>query len=77
MYLRGAWVAHSVKRPASTQVMISQFVGSSLGLGSMLTAPSLGPALDSLSPSLSLPLPCLYSLSLFHSLSFSLSKIKK
>ena len=37
------------------QVMISQFVGSSPTSGSVLTAWSLEPALDSVSPSLSAP----------------------
>ena len=61
---KGAWVAQSVKRPTSAQVMISQFVGSSPATGSVLTARSLEPASDSASPSLSLPLPCLSSVSL-------------
>ena len=52
---RGAWVAQSVKRPTSAQVMISRFVGSSPALGSVLTVQSLEPALDSMSPSLSAP----------------------
>ena len=34
----GAWVAQLVERPASAQVMISQFVGSSPVSGSVLTA---------------------------------------
>ena len=50
-------MAQSVKHPTSAQVMISQFVGSSPALGSVLTAQSLEPALDSVSPSLSAPLP--------------------
>ena len=50
---RGAWVAQSVKHPTSAQVMISRFVSSSPALGSVLTAQSLEPALDSVSPSLS------------------------
>ena len=50
-----AWVAQSVKRPTSAQVMISQFVGSSPASGSVLTAQSLEPASDSVSPSLSVP----------------------
>ena len=37
----GAWVAQSVARPTSAQVMISQFVGSSPMSGSVLTAQSL------------------------------------
>ena len=59
---RGAWVAQSVKRPTSAQVMISQFVGSSPASGSVLTAQSLEPISDSVSPSLSappLPMRCL------------------
>ena len=50
-------MAQLVERPTSAQVMISQFVGSSPMSGSTLTAQSLEPALDSVSPSLSLPLP--------------------
>ena len=52
---RGAWVAQWVERPTSAQVMISRFVGSSPASGSVLTAPSLEPASDSGSPSLSAP----------------------
>ena len=55
----GAWVAQSFEHLTSAQVMISLFVSSSPALGSVLTAQSLEPALDSVSPSLSLPLPCL------------------
>ena len=62
----GAWVAQSVKRLTSAQVMISGFMGLSPVSGSALTAQSLDPALDFVSPSLSRPLPCLYSVS--HSL---------
>ena len=54
-YSRGAWVAQSIGRLTSAQVMISQFVSLSPMLGSMLTAESLEPALDSVSPSLSVP----------------------
>ena len=61
---RGAWVAQSVKRPTSAQVMISWTVSSSPALGSVLTAQSLEPAWDSVSPSFSL-LPCSCSVSLF------------
>ena len=50
----GAWVAQCVKRPTSTQVMISWFVSSSPTLGSVLTAQSLEPTSDSVSLSLSL-----------------------
>ena len=49
------WVTQSVKCPASAQVMISWFVGSSPTSGSVLTAQSLEPAWDSVSPSLSPP----------------------
>ena len=54
----GAWVAQSVKRLTSAQVMISRFVSPSPASGSVLTAQSLEPASDSVSPSLSLSLPC-------------------
>ena len=57
------WVAQSVKQLTSVQVMISQFVGLSPELGSVLTAWSLEPVLDSVSPSLSAP--PLLTLSLF------------
>ena len=40
----GAWVAQSVEQPTSAQAMISQFVGSSPALDSVLTARSLEPA---------------------------------
>ena len=52
---RGAWVAQSVERQTSAQVMISQFMGSSPASGSVLTEQSLEPASDSVSPSLSAP----------------------
>ena len=52
---RGAWVAQSVKRPTSAQVMISRSVGSSPASGSVLTAQSLEPVSDSVSPSFSDP----------------------
>ena len=48
-------MAQSVKHPLSAQVMISRFVGSSPTSGSVLTAQSLEPASDSVSPSLSAP----------------------
>ena len=38
---RGTWVAQSVGRPTSAQVMVSQLVGSSPASGSVLTAQSL------------------------------------
>ena len=50
--LRGAWVAQSVKQPTSAQVMISQSVSSSPASGCVLTAQSLEPVSDSVSPSL-------------------------
>ena len=53
--LRGTWVPQSVKRPTSAQVMISWFVSLSPALGSLLSA---------WSPPLSLPFPCLLSISL-------------
>ena len=51
----GARVAQSVKRPTSVQVMISRLESLSLASGSVLSARSLEPALDSVSPSLSAP----------------------
>ena len=60
-------MAQAVKHPTSAQVMISQFVSLSPMSGSVLTAQSLEPASDSVSPSLSAP-PLLM-------LCFSLSKI--
>ena len=53
---RGAGVAQSVKQLTLAQVMISQFVGLSSAWGSELTAQRLEPTLDSVSPSLSVPL---------------------
>ena len=53
--LWGAWVAQSVKRPTSAWVVISRFVGSSPTSGYVLTARSLEPASDSVSPLLSAP----------------------
>ena len=67
----GAWVAESVERLTSAEVMISQFVGSSPVSGSVLTAWSLEPTSDSVSPSLSVRPPLALCLSL------SLSKINK
>ena len=68
---RGAWVAHLVMHPTLAQVMISQFVGLSPALGSVLTSQSLEPASDSVSPSLSAPAPLMLCLSC------SLSKINE
>ena len=63
------WVAQSVERPTSAQVMISQSMGSSPASGSVLTAQSLEPVSDSVSPSLR-PSPV-------HALSLSVPKINK
>ena len=57
-------MAQSVKRPTSAQVMISPFVSSSPASGSVLTARSLEPASDSVSPSLSAPSPLVLCLSI-------------
>ena len=73
----GAWVAQSVKRPATPQVMISWFVGSSPASGSVLTTQSLEPASDSVSPSLSAPPLLKLACARARSLSLSLSKINK
>ena len=61
----GAWVAQSVKHLTSAQVMISRLVSLSPASGSMLTAQSLEPASDSVSPSLSAPPPLVLCLSFF------------
>ena len=61
---RGAWVAQSGERPTSAQVMISRFVSSSPTLGSVLTARSLEPASDSVSPHSAPPHLCSVSLCL-------------
>ena len=55
MNYRGIWVAQSFKRPTLAQVMISQLVGSSPALSSVMTPQSLEPVSDSVSPSLSVP----------------------
>ena len=74
---QGGWVAQSVKLPTLAQVVISQFVSSSPMSGFVLTAWSLAPDLDSVSPSLSALPPLVLCLSLSVSLSLSLSKINK
>ena len=66
-------MAQSVEHPTLAQVMISQLVGSSATSGSVLTAQSLEPASDSVSPSFSAPPQLVLSVSLF----LSLSKINK
>ena len=48
-------MAQSVKWRTLAEVTISQSVSSSLALGSVLTAQTLEPASDSVSPSLSAP----------------------
>ena len=53
----GAWVAQSFRRPTLAQVMISWCQSSSPTSGSVLTAQSLEPALDSDSVILSLSVP--------------------
>ena len=67
---RGASVAQLVEHPTSAQVMILRFVSSSPASGLVLTARSLEPASDSVSPSLCVPP------SLELGLSLPLSKIK-
>ena len=61
---RGTWVALLVKQPTSAQVMIPQLLGSSPASSSVLTAQSLEPASDSVSPSLSAPPLLMLSLSM-------------
>ena len=63
----GTWVTQSVKCLTSAQVMNSQFMGSNPASGSVLTAQSLEPTSDSVSPSL-LPLLCLLARALSLSL---------
>ena len=60
---RGTWVAQWVKRLTLAQVMISQFMSSSPVSGSVMTAQSLEPVSDSVSPSLSDPVLFMLSLS--------------
>ena len=48
-------MAQSVKHPTSVQVMISRFASLTPASGSVLTAQSLEPAMDSVSPSLFAP----------------------
>ena len=68
-------MAQLVERPTSAHVMISWSVSSSPASGSVLTARSLEPASDSVSPSLSAPPQLALSLSLPLCLSLSLPKI--
>ena len=62
--LGAAWVAQSVERPTSAQVMISWSVSSSPASGSVLTAQSPEPVTDSVSPSIFAPPPLVLCLSL-------------
>ena len=66
-------MAQSVERLASAQVTILRFVSSSPTLDSVLTAQSLEPASDSVSPSLSAPPLLVLSVCLSVCLSLSLS----
>ena len=67
-------MAQSVERPTSAQVMISWFMTLSPTSGSVLTAQSLEPASDSVSPSLPDPPPLMLYLSLSK---INIKKIKK
>ena len=58
------WAAQSVEPLTSAQVTILRFVGSSPAPGSVLTARSLEPASEPVSPSLSAPPPLTFCLSL-------------
>ena len=60
--LWGAWVAQSVEHLTSAQVMISQLCEFEPRIGLLLTARSLEPVSDSVSPSLSAPNPVSVSL---------------
>ena len=60
---RGAWVAQSVERLTSAQVMISQLIVPAPSQ-TVLTAQSLEPASDYVSPSLSAPNPLAFCLCL-------------
>ena len=60
---RGTWAAQSVKYPTLALVMTSRFVSSSPTSGSVLTAQSLQPASDSVSPFLSASPPLILCLS--------------
>ena len=51
----GTWVAQLVKCPTLAQIMTLRFVGLSPTLDSVLTAQSLEPALNFVSPPLSAP----------------------
>ena len=68
MKQRGAWGAQSGERPTSAQVTISRSMGLSPTSGCVPTAQCLEPGSDSVSPFLSLPLPCSRSVSVSVSL---------
>ena len=68
-------MAQLVKHPTSVQVMVSQFMSSSPKSGSVLTSWSPEPALDSVSPFLSVPPQLVRALSL--SLKNKIKKKKK
>ena len=70
-------MVQSVERPTSAQLMISQSVSSSPMSGSVLTAQSLEPASDSVSPSLSAPPLLMLCLSLSQKLIKKKKKKKK
>ena len=53
--------AQSVERPTSAQVTISRFMSSSPTSGSVLTARSLEPASESVTPSVSAPVPLVHA----------------
>ena len=61
---RDTWVAQWIERPTSAQAMISRLVSSSPTSDSVMTAQSLEPASDSVSPSVSAPPPLALCLSL-------------
>ena len=69
-------MAQSVKWLTSAQVMILRSVSSSPASGSVLTAQSLEPVSDSVSPSLSAPPPFMLCLSLSQK-QINVKKIKK
>ena len=60
---KGTWVAQSVEGPTSVQVMVSWSMNLSPLSGSVLTAQTLEPDSDSVSPSVSAPLPLMFCLS--------------
>ena len=62
--MRGTWVAQLFGCLTSAQVMISQLTGLNPTSGSVLTAQSLEPASDSVSPSLSAAFPLALCLTL-------------